>query len=78
MPRSYGPGCTDTVDGSFEADLRDKLRLARTPGNDLYTVDFVDDWDAYHIQEGEIHCGTNSWRLPGISDEKWWTHVLPV
>jgi hypothetical protein len=26
------------------------------------TVHFVEDWDTYHRQHGEVHCGTNSTR----------------
>ncbi|MEW5818431.1 MAG: protein-arginine deiminase family protein [Spirochaetota bacterium] len=31
---------------------------------------FIDDWNTYHNEEGEIHCGTNVKRTPpGV---KWW------
>lgn len=31
---------------------------------------FIDDWDDYHIEDGEIHCGTNVLRDP--NGFKWW------
>jgi protein-arginine deiminase len=34
------------------------------------TVHWVEDWDTYHRQLGEVHCGTNSTRK--IPDSKWW------
>ena len=34
------------------------------------TVHFAEDWDAYHRNSGEVHCGTNSTRR--IPDAKWW------
>jgi protein-arginine deiminase len=34
------------------------------------TVHFAEDWDTYHRQLGEVHCGTNSTRQ--IPQAKWW------
>jgi len=34
------------------------------------TVHFAEDWDVYHRNSGEVHCGTNSTRR--IPDAKWW------
>jgi protein-arginine deiminase len=34
------------------------------------TVDYIEDWDEYHVGVGEVHCGTNSSRA--IPDAKWW------
>ena len=53
----------------FEAYAAVKLR------NLGLTVHFVDDWDTYHAQDGEIHCGTNSLRTPPEltgSARRWW------
>jgi len=39
-------------------------------------VHFVDNWYVYHMQLGEVHCGTNVQRTP---DPAWWqasTHLL--
>jgi len=40
------------------------------------TVDFLDDWDQYHIAHGEIHCGTNAYRTPPnvAKKDRWWNH----
>jgi len=31
-----------------------------------------DVWDLYHMYDGEIHCGTNTWRTPDKIPQ-WWT-----
>ena len=46
------------------------------------TVHWVDDWDTYHRQKGEIHCGTNVVRTPpeakqGYNGPYWWDHYNP-
>jgi len=62
----------------FEAYVAVKLR------NLGLTLHFVDDWDKYHVAEGEIHCGTNALRTPperSGSSRKWWdtySHLADV
>ncbi|MBX3223462.1 MAG: protein-arginine deiminase [Labilithrix sp.] len=34
------------------------------------TVDYIEDWDEYHLGIGEVHCGSNSTRA--IPEERWW------
>lgn len=34
------------------------------------TVHFAEDWDTYHRQMGEVHCGTNTIRQ--VPTAKWW------
>jgi protein-arginine deiminase len=34
------------------------------------TVDYIEDWDEYHLGVGEVHCGTNSTRQ--IPEARWW------
>jgi protein-arginine deiminase len=34
-----------------------------------YTVHHVDDWYTYHVNTGEVHCGTNVTRTPTA---EWW------
>ena len=46
------------------------------------TVHWVDDWETYHRQFGEIHCGTNVVRTPpeamqGYQGPYWWDHYNP-
>ena len=36
------------------------------PSLDLY---YVDDWDTYHLMQGEVHCGSNTRRSP---PNVWW------
>ena len=33
-------------------------------------IHFVDDWEAYHLGEGEVHCATNVRRTP--TGPGWW------
>jgi protein-arginine deiminase len=33
---------------------------------------WLDDWDAYHMAWGEVHCGSNTVRSPG---GQWWTEA---
>jgi protein-arginine deiminase len=61
VPKPFGPriGGVDP----FEKDLTDRL------GALGLEVRFADDWYAYHINMGEVHCGTNTARdIAGI----WW------
>ena len=37
------------------------------PSLDLY---YVDDWDTYHLMQGEVHCGSNTRRSP--PNVTWW------
>jgi protein-arginine deiminase len=46
------------------------------------TVHWIDDWDTYHRNFGEVHCGTNVVRTPpeaepGYSGPHWWEHYRP-
>ncbi len=34
------------------------------------TIDWIEDWDEYHLGIGEVHCGSNSTRK--IPEAKWW------
>ena len=61
-PDPFGP-VIDGVD-IFKKDFETKLTAIG------YTVRWIDDWDLYHAEEGEIHCGTNAARA--IPDVKWW------
>jgi protein-arginine deiminase len=33
-------------------------------------VRFIDDWDLYHLNDGEVHCSSNDIRQ--IPNKKWW------
>ena len=37
---------------------------------------FVDDWYTYHVNLGEVHCGTNVLRTPD-PEARWWAIRLP-
>jgi protein-arginine deiminase len=62
VPDPFGPivGGKDV----FKEDLRGKLKALGL------TVNFLDDWYEYHVLQGEVHCGTNTLRIP--TSAKWW------
>ena len=61
-PDPHGP-VIDGVD-IFKDAFADSLRKIGI------TVDWVEDWDAYHRIYGEVHCGSNSTRK--IPEVRWW------
>lgn len=62
IPKPYGPvvGTKDL----FEEDVKTKLKASGL------TPHFLDDWKQYHVELGEVHCGTNTLRTPAKA--KWW------
>ena len=48
--------------------FKQAMTAALAPHN--ITVHYAEDWDTYHRQLGEVHCGTNSTRQ--IPQAKWW------
>ncbi|MES1241723.1 MAG: protein-arginine deiminase family protein [Acidobacteriota bacterium] len=65
LPRPFGPVLAG-VD-QMEQDVRTKLAAL---GFAASQVRFVDDFDTYHVNLGEVHCGTNSRRLAHATP--WW------
>ncbi len=62
-PDPHGPviGGVDIMKAQFEQAL----------GAVGVAVHWIEDWDLYHVKDGEVHCGTNTTRqVP--SDTKWW------
>ena len=61
-PNPHGP----LVAGKdiFEQAMTDRLAAVGI------TVHFAEDWDEYHANIGEVHCGSNTRRK--IPDTKWW------
>ena len=35
------------------------------------TVEYIDDWETYHLRHGEVHCSSNERRTPPV-DIMWW------
>jgi hypothetical protein len=62
VPKPFGPvvGGTDL----YEKELESKLKPLGL------TVSFIDDWEEYHVNLGEVHCGTNTLRK--FTAAKWW------
>ena len=53
-----GDQSTDPIIEAFTAQMPDGLIL-----------NYVDNWDTYHLALGEVHCGTNVLRTP---TDNWW------
>lgn len=80
---AYQPG---TVNSTYLSDTHFAVPETHGPiinGKDIFKVQletvlqplgikvaWVEDWDLYHVLEGEVHCGSNSLRK--IPDVKWW------
>ena len=71
VPKPFGP-IVNGVD-IYEDYLRQQLQTLGIAAT------FLDEWYEYHLNDGEIHCGTN--QLPDITvvaaQKKWWQHPSP-
>ncbi|MBX3263045.1 MAG: protein-arginine deiminase, partial [Labilithrix sp.] len=61
-PDPHGP----TING--QDIFKQAMTAALSPHNII--VHYAEDWDTYHRQLGEVHCGTNATRQ--IPQAKWW------
>ena len=54
---------------------KDKFALAVTAAyrSAGIHVDYIDDWTAYHVNQGEVHCGTNALRSTAAP---WWGRAI--
>ena len=65
IPKPFGPVLAGAY--VFEEYLAAKLAPLGV------TYEFLNDWFDFHLQEGEIHCGTNQLPKPlAKGREKWW------
>ncbi|MBE9050068.1 protein-arginine deiminase [Nostocales cyanobacterium LEGE 11386] len=62
IPKPFGPKVNDQC--QFEAYVKEVLEPLGL------VCHFIDDWDPYFREGGEIHCGTNTSRQPFA--QKWW------
>lgn len=62
LPNPFGPW----VDG--EDAFATAIRVALTALG--VKVHFVDNWEPYHLRDGEVHCGTNAIRR--VRQPAWW------
>jgi protein-arginine deiminase len=62
-PKPFGP----IINGEdiFEKSVRDSLAAVGVE------VTFIDDWSMYHVNDGEVHCGTNTIRTTSGA-AAWW------
>jgi protein-arginine deiminase len=69
VARPFGPvvGGVDRI----EEDVRGRLAPL---GYGAGQIHFVDDYDTYHRNLGEVHCGTNSKRRPHPTP--WWEQTV--
>lgn len=72
IPKPFGPenpaGTAPVGADRFEADLTQKLQNA----NPNLVPHYLDDWNTYHANMGEVHCGTNTLRSPRPADVANW------
>ncbi|MCR9219727.1 MAG: protein-arginine deiminase domain-containing protein [Alphaproteobacteria bacterium] len=75
-PYAYGPQRDDEDSCRFERDFRTKMEAENL------TVHFINDWTPYHSKHGEVHCGTNTLRLPNPMNDwlesaaaRWWEYT---
>ena len=66
IPKPFGP----VING--RCCLEEEVRSLLEPLG-LHCT-FLDDYYAYHVRQGNVHCGTNVRRQP--FPFKWW-HVVP-
>lgn len=71
QPKPYGP----RGGGGAEAPdvIEESIKALFPPGG--ATVFFVHDWENYHLQTGEVHCGSAAERTP---EPEWWKKFQPV
>lgn len=62
IPKPFGPKIDKNC--QMEAYVRQVLKPLG------FTCRFIDDWEPYFLERGEIHCGTNTRRQP--FNTKWW------
>lgn len=75
-PYAFGPQKTDDDECRFERYFRTAIEAENL------TLGFVNDWYTYHNKHGEVHCGTNTLRLPDPMNDwlesaaaRWWEFV---
>jgi|GEM_PF-6302045 len=57
----------------FDDYIRHKLEPLRL------TVEFINEWASYHVEDGEVHCGTNQVpALDSLETRKWWEMDEPA
>jgi protein-arginine deiminase len=64
VPKPFGPQVGSPPVDQFEREVRSQL----TPLG--LRVHFLDCWDSYHVQLGEVHCATNTLRR--ATQVRWW------
>ncbi len=69
VPKPFGPIVNNKC--QFEACIESALGPKNETGVELV---FIDDFACYHVWDGEIHCGTNSRRVP-TQTPFWWNMV---
>jgi protein-arginine deiminase len=72
VPDPFGPELTGG--DIFKTDLLARFGPTSQLGKDGkgLGIVFVDDWDDYHINQGEVHCGTNPEAGAPFSSVRWW------
>ena len=66
-PRPHGP----VVNGRDIFEVQAETEFAKVG----ITVNWIEDWDLYHVSDGEVHCGSNTTRQVPAT-ERWWESGL--
>ena len=68
-PNPHGPAIGEFgQQGYLEDGMKEELRAVLSGLG--VAVEWVEDWDIYHVKDGEVHCGSNV--LRAVPDTKWW------
>ena len=72
-PDPFGPqiGGVDIFKQDMQARLGTSANALGSAGAGL-NIQFVNDWDLYHILDGEVHCGSNPETSAPFASVKWW------
>lgn len=65
FPKQFAPGSATAGNDCFQNAVTSQLMGT--------TCVFLDDWNLYHRDEGEVHCGTATIRRPFAFD--WWNNL---
>ena len=70
MAKPFGP----VVGARWVFD--DYIRVKLVPLS--LTVEFINEWASYHVEDGEVHCGTNQVpALDSLETRRWWAMAEP-
>ena len=70
LPKPFGPRFPDLLDREDTFEIAANGVLEQGPR----TTHYIDNWDTYHRNFGEVHCGTSVLRVPLEEYQIWWEY----